>query len=139
MKAITVRQPWAWGIAWAGKPIENRSWFTNYRGELAIHAASTFSRREYEWARTFMLGLGIETPAAGALDTGRVVAVTRLVDVRKTTSDLAQWETAGGYAFILENTKPIQPFACRGQQGLWSIPDDLLHLLGRTLSQPPSR
>jgi len=139
LKAISVRQPWAWAIAWEGKTIENRTWRTNYRGPLAIHAASTFSRREYEVARAFMLRLGIEPPAAGALDTGRVVAVTTLVDVRPTNdSSLAPWETPGGYAFMLRDTKPIKPFVCRGMQGLWTIPTELVHLLDRTLSKFPS-
>jgi hypothetical protein len=27
MKALTVRQPWASAIIWAGKTVENRSWW----------------------------------------------------------------------------------------------------------------
>jgi hypothetical protein len=38
MKAITVRQPWAWAIINAGKDIENRTWNTNFRGRVAIRA-----------------------------------------------------------------------------------------------------
>ncbi|MEU0468957.1 ASCH domain-containing protein [Amycolatopsis sp. NPDC006131] len=40
MKAITVRQPWAWAIAKGYKPIENRTWSTDHRGLIAIHAAA---------------------------------------------------------------------------------------------------
>jgi len=29
MKAITIKQPWAWAIVFAGKDIENRSWRTH--------------------------------------------------------------------------------------------------------------
>lgn len=38
MKALTVRQPWAWAIIHAGKNIENRSRKTNFRGRFLIHA-----------------------------------------------------------------------------------------------------
>lgn len=38
MKTLTVKQPWASLIAHGIKPIENRSWKTNYRGEVLIHA-----------------------------------------------------------------------------------------------------
>lgn len=38
MKAITIHQPWASLIAVGAKKIETRSWATNYRGPIAIHA-----------------------------------------------------------------------------------------------------
>ena len=38
MKAITLTQPWATLVAIGAKKIETRSWRTNYRGPLAIHA-----------------------------------------------------------------------------------------------------
>ena len=38
-KVLTVRQPWAWAILFAGKDIDNRSRSTDYRGPLMIHAA----------------------------------------------------------------------------------------------------
>lgn len=41
MKAITVLEPWASLIAYGAKTIETRSWKTNYRGILAIHASSS--------------------------------------------------------------------------------------------------
>jgi hypothetical protein len=42
MKAITLTQPWATLVAIGAKKIETRSWNTNYRGPLAIHAAKGF-------------------------------------------------------------------------------------------------
>jgi hypothetical protein len=38
MKAITLHQPWATLVALREKKIETRSWGTQYRGKLAIHA-----------------------------------------------------------------------------------------------------
>jgi hypothetical protein len=38
MKALTIIQPWASLIAIGAKRFETRSWKTNYRGQLAIHA-----------------------------------------------------------------------------------------------------
>lgn len=40
MKALTVKQPWASLIASGIKDIENRSWKTNYRGRIYIHASA---------------------------------------------------------------------------------------------------
>ena len=39
MKAITIWQPWASLIACGAKVYETRSWKTDYRGPIAIHAA----------------------------------------------------------------------------------------------------
>ena len=42
MKAITIKQPWAWAIIFAGKDIENRTWHTHDRGPLLIHAGAAY-------------------------------------------------------------------------------------------------
>ncbi|MDR0864979.1 MAG: ASCH domain-containing protein [Candidatus Symbiothrix sp.] len=39
MKAITVKQPWAYLICAGIKDVENRTWKTNYRGRILIHAS----------------------------------------------------------------------------------------------------
>lgn len=39
MKALTVLQPWTSLLACEAKKYETRSWKTNYRGPIAIHAA----------------------------------------------------------------------------------------------------
>jgi activating signal cointegrator 1 len=44
MKALTLTQPWASLVAIGAKQIETRSWSTNFRGPLAIHAAKGFPR-----------------------------------------------------------------------------------------------
>lgn len=41
MRIITLTQPWASAVAWGLKRIETRSWWTSYRGPLAIHAAQS--------------------------------------------------------------------------------------------------
>lgn len=41
MKAITIKQPWASLIAHGIKDIENRTWRTNYRGRILIHAGAS--------------------------------------------------------------------------------------------------
>jgi hypothetical protein len=68
--ALSVRQPWAWAIIYAGKDIENRDWrhgrlsrFLNQRGRVAIHASKGMRKHEYESSRKFIMGLGVECPA----------------------------------------------------------------------------
>lgn len=40
LRALTVRQPWAWAIVHGGKPVENRTWEMKYRGPLWLHAGA---------------------------------------------------------------------------------------------------
>ena len=42
MRAITLTQPWATLVAIGAKSIETRSWYTPFRGPLAIHAAKGY-------------------------------------------------------------------------------------------------
>ncbi|MCG0445699.1 ASCH domain-containing protein [Pseudomonas aeruginosa] len=53
MKALSIRQPWAWLVANGHKDIENRDWATSFRGRFLIHAAKSMTRDEYEEARDF--------------------------------------------------------------------------------------
>jgi hypothetical protein len=46
MKALTVRQPYAQLIALGVKTIETRSWATNYRGPLLIHAGAAAPKEQ---------------------------------------------------------------------------------------------
>ena len=51
MRAISIRQPWAWAILHAGKRIENRDWRgCSYRGPVLIHAAKTMVLRDFDEA-----------------------------------------------------------------------------------------
>lgn len=63
MKALTLTQPWATLVVHGIKTIETRSWRTNYRGWLAIHAAKSFPVEAQELCnkepfRSFLLELG---------------------------------------------------------------------------------
>lgn len=40
MKALSIKQPWASLIALGIKDIENRTWKTNFRGRIYIHASA---------------------------------------------------------------------------------------------------
>lgn len=87
MKALTLTQPWASLIAIGAKQIETRSWFTKYRGPLAIHAAKSFPH----WAQEFCLdepffsafkkaGIVHEGNWITDLPLGQVVATCNLFD-----------------------------------------------------------
>ena len=40
MKALSIKDPWAWLICSNIKDIENRTWKTNYRGRIYVHVSA---------------------------------------------------------------------------------------------------
>ena len=58
MRVLSVRQPWAWAICAGHKRIENRSWWTSYRGPLLIHAGRIVD----QGATDHLRALGIKAP-----------------------------------------------------------------------------
>ncbi len=124
MKALSIRQPWAWLILHAGKDIENRQWAAHHRGELLVHAAKGMTREEYWDACAFVAtSPAIEAwlpkiPPAGQLERGGVVGVVELVDcVRASTSP---W-FVGEYGFVLRNPRPAPFRPLRGELGFFRV------------------
>lgn len=91
-KALSVRQPWAWAIIFAGKDIENRSWQAmnhglNVRGRVAIHASKGMTQSEYIDAAGFMREIGVECPPPDMLHRGAVIGSVEVIDaVRESQS-----------------------------------------------------
>jgi hypothetical protein len=88
LKALTLTQPWAQLVALGAKGIETRSWKTDYRGDLAIHAAKGFPREAVlhcfeEPFRSVLQAAGIREPAD--LPLGAVIATAGLRDVLRIT------------------------------------------------------
>jgi activating signal cointegrator 1 len=66
-KVLTLTQPWASLIACGAKQVETRSWKTDYRGPILIHAAQGFPAEAKEYARTPEVSrlLGLPHPDLG--------------------------------------------------------------------------
>lgn len=148
MKALTLTQPWASLVAFGAKKIETRSWSTNYRGPLAIHAA--------KGATTDVIRLTFVEPFKSALNAsgyrlfsqlprGALIATCQLVSVipvykitergfyqwtgsdgRDYRFDLTEQERAfgdytfGRYAWLLADVDELPtPVPARGALGLW--------------------
>lgn len=125
MKAITVRQPWAWLHIYGGKDIENRDWYTAYRGPIAIHAAKGMTYSEYEDARDFVRSfdprLSERMPMASDLVRGAVIGTMVLRDcVRDHRSPWFQ----GPFGFVMDAPTPLDPISSRGALGLWNWESD---------------
>jgi hypothetical protein len=115
MKALTIHQPWASLIVAGIKDVENRTWSTRYRGQLAIHAGLAVDR-----AALAEHGHLLPRAAAGArLPSGAVIGTVKLVDV---VSDYeSPWAETGNWHWILTHPKRFrQPIPAVGRQGFWT-------------------
>lgn len=160
MKALTLTQPWASFVAHGAKRIETRSWRTNYRGLLAIHAAKGFPAecRDLCWTSPFfeaLHGHGYFPPAPAEgepptvlLPRGGIVAVVTLEDVVKTETIEPLFKTGrflpherafgdytpGRFGWLFSPTvlRLAVPVPCRGALGLWDISPGLERLIRET-------
>lgn len=48
MKALSIKQPWTSLIAHGIKDIENRTWRTNFRGKIYVHASGSPAKEPYK-------------------------------------------------------------------------------------------
>lgn len=116
MKALTVQNPWAMKI-WGGqKTVEQRTWKTNYRGDILITSSAARVRNCVN---------------------GHAMCVVRLVDVvpfarehwipgcflpvNATQRQINALNVSKmGYAWILEDCRLIKPFPIKGKLNLWN-------------------
>ena len=131
MKGLSVRAPWWWAILHLGKDIENRDWYTNFRGTVYLHAGKFWKPEEIDEDVddiAFIMGdkmEGVDFPPANLRDgCGCIVGKVDIVDcVKKSES---RW-FFGDYGFVLRN--PIafpRPIPFKGALGFFDVPDDFL-------------
>ncbi|MDD4809543.1 MAG: ASCH domain-containing protein [Bacilli bacterium] len=126
MKVITLKQPWATLIAEGYKKYEFRSWDTNYRSEILIHAGKGVDKaylKKYEH-------LNLTYPTA------RIVAKVSIVDTIKlnqTTNDQINKENEliygnykrEGYAWKIDNVVKINSNKeIKGKLSIWNIQEN---------------
>lgn len=136
MKAITVKQPWASLIVTGLKPIENRTWNTNFRGRVLIHTSATPVKglpceilSPLQYAAVFSAGrLDALIAPCGAI-IGSVEIVDCVIDHSSIWAEKTNLMRGDKpiYNWVLAN--PIEfntPFYCKGKQSFWEFPDFLL-------------
>jgi hypothetical protein len=125
IKILSVRQPWASLIVLGFKDVENRTWRTDYRGPLLIHASKKAdSATSADIARHY----GVMPPSI--LPLGGVIGIVDVVDCLK--NHTSKWYAPAHYGFALANSRPLPFIQWRGAQGLRDAPDELLERLGLT-------
>lgn len=157
MKALTLWQPHATLCALGEKRIETRSWKTNYRGPLAIHAGlsretldmmaeepffSVLKKHGYAGNPRKPLLLGAFVGVCDLVDCVQMrhgkfaigmqsVSVTPMYDEMLTEQELAfGWYEPGRWAWILENARVLkEPISWPGGRSVWDVPESVAERL----------
>ena len=123
MKVLTLKQPWATLVSEGIKEYEFRSWKTNYRGKVLIHAGAGIDKKEMERFKD----LNLKYPSK------RIIAEVEIEDCLELDDKLNQKiisenniaygsKIRTGYAWKLKNVKKIKSSKeINGKLGLWNI------------------
>ncbi len=126
MKCISIKQPWAWLIIQGHKDIENRDWYTSYRGPLLVHASKTLAdAKAMRWIDNMHHGIRLPDH----YDIGAIIGEVEITGCVTHSDSL--W-FIGPYGFELEN--PVvypRPIRYRGQLGLFDVPEEAIKRFAR--------
>ncbi len=133
MKVISLLEPYASLVKENIKTIETRSWKTNYRGELFIHASKRKLTNKMIEEYHNQLKLLTNTN----FNYGYIIAKCNLVDciimteelikeIKKNSKEYICGEyQVGRYAWILEDIKYLKkPIPAKGRLGIWEYKDN---------------
>lgn len=128
MKALSIRQPWAWLIVAGHKDIENRDWQTHYRGDVLIHAGKLLDKGAHDalcagrhpvTGKPSKLGLLYQ---AIDIELGGIVGIATIAGC--VTSSDSEW-FVGDYGFLIRNPRPLAFQSCQGKLGFFE-PDRII-------------
>ena len=117
MRAFTVRQPFASLIVAGIKNVENRTWSTNVRGKIAIHAAKQPPTTEHvDLIRRYDL--------REQLPTLSIIGTVEIIDCVRDYS--SPWAEPGHRQFVLGHPRSLAtPISCPGKLSVWHLPDEI--------------
>lgn len=125
MKCLTIRQPWAWLIfndSGKGlKDVENRTWETKIRGEIAIHTSKKVDKDTY---KNLIKYSELKLPPIEELETGKIIGTVEIIDC--VSSYPSYWKELDSIGFILQNPiKLLSTIDIKGQLGFFNLPVEI--------------
>ena len=126
MKALSLTQPMAWAI-FHSKDVENRTWYTKFRGRVYIHASKGFDKADYNFIALEGVACLLDEllPEPEDFVHGAIIGEVDIVDCKFYPPDeLARlhspWAMPGQYQFVIENAVEYdKPIPCKGMLGFW--------------------
>ena len=123
MKALTIKEPWATLIIEGYKEYEFRSWKTNCRGKILIHAGKSLESNQAKKFAEYNLKYSCGE-IIGEADLVDCIKVTEQFDKELKNKNSLVYENSGhveNYAWKLENIKKYEKkIKVNGKLGLWN-------------------
>lgn len=127
MKALTIKEPWATLIIEGYKKYEFRSWKTNYRGKILIHAGLTLDKNKAENFKDYNLKYNCGNIIGEAEIIDCILVDDKFNEELKYLNNLVYGgsDHTDNYAWKLENIKKYdKPIPCKGKLGLWNYEEE---------------
>lgn len=131
MKALSVRPPWSVLICppahlyarnrYLPKNVENRTWTTDYIGDLIIHSSRAYDVGAMDInPMAFINGM-----TASEYPRGYLIGIVHLDYVGLEVQ--SPWHQEGYYGWYMSNPRPFKnPIPYLGQLSIFEIPDDVI-------------
>ena len=129
MKVLTIKEPWASLIINGYKEYEFRSFKTNYRGKVLIHAGLTLEKNNVIKFNNYNLDYGKGEIIGEAILTDCILVTDEFENKLYNINPLVygKSEHSRVYAWKLENViKYNNRIPCKGKLGLWNYDIDNL-------------
>lgn len=122
MKVLTIKEPWATLIVSGYKKYEFRSWKTNYRGKLLIHAGLSSEKEMMKKVEDYNLDYTNGAIIGEAVITECILVDEEFSEELKNINSVVYGDNyVGLYAWKLENIKKYdEPIYIKGKLGIWN-------------------
>lgn len=133
IKILSVRQPWAWLICAGYKDVENRTWKTDYRGELFIHAGKSFDWDAFYFLDPFVEFTGLVCVHFGIKgkritmhkeEFGAVVGYCELTGCVRNADSI--WAEPNCWNWKLRRQLELAPIPLKGQLGIFEADETIV-------------
>jgi hypothetical protein len=126
MKALTLRPHWAWLVVNGYKDIENRSWPTQRRGRIWIHASSSRVTRS-EYKRFLQVCQDQHINKFPAREDFKIAGIIGSVEIADCVTASRSYWFKGDYGFVLRNARTTLFRAMKGRLGFFDVDTDSSH------------
>jgi len=124
MKAISIRQPWAYAIIHLGKDVENRTWKTDFRGRVLIHAGKIFDKEGLKFIiKKFPIEYNMGSISSRLAPTGGIVGSVEIVDCVKADNKNDWWYGLPNYQWVLKNPRVEKFMPYKGKLNFFDVPE----------------
>jgi len=134
IKALSLKQPIAWLIANNYLLVDDRTWGTQHRGTILIHASKGLYQEYYDYLKS---NTDIPLPDQDKLEYGGVIGIANLTlccRPRELPTDIRGEQRAhfngvnqAHFGFLFEKATPMPFMPCRGKLGIFEIDMDELN------------